>query len=204
MSAMVQVGECTASTEAMGPGRRACLWVRGCSICCPGCATPEFIPLSTTHGVSVEEIGAWIARARTEQQITGVSFSGGEPFEQAVALAAIARYARTIGCSVLSWSGYTRAHLEGSSAPPGSAELLATLDALIDGPFIAAQQGGAPPLRGSTNQVLHLLTDRHRSEDFCVRTVEIRTDAQDHPIAVGVDRYARQHAILRLLGQSIR
>lgn len=169
----VNVGAFEPRTRAMGPGVRACLWVRGCSINCPGCATPEFIPANPATQVSIEMLIANIERARDEHRIEGVSFSGGEPFEQAFALAEIARATRGFGLSTLSWSGYTRRHLESGAAPPGSQELMSALDVLIDGPFVRSKLARLP-LRGSSNQQVHLLTDRYGPDDFRHAVVEAR------------------------------
>lgn len=62
MSNIASVGHFEPTTRAMGPGLRACLWVRGCPIRCPRCATPEFIPIPEGHPYS-----AVIARPEPKQ-----------------------------------------------------------------------------------------------------------------------------------------
>lgn len=196
----VLVGAFEPATQAMGPGLRTCLWVRGCPMRCAGCATPEFLALGRPeHAVTVSDISAWIDRAIAEHGITGVSFSGGEPFTQAPALARIAEHARARGLSTLSWSGFVRAHLEGPQAPTGSRELLGQLDVLIDGPFVQRRANG-DPLRGSENQRIHLLTDRHRSEEFTQADVEVRLGQDGAVVTTGVMDYAATEAALALLG----
>lgn len=198
-SSSVSVGHFEPMTRAMGPGLRACLWVRGCPIQCPGCATPEFIPAPRPeHAAPVAEIYDRIDRAIAEHHIEGVSFSGGEPFAQAEMLAAIAAHTRSRGLSTLAWSGWTRAHLEGPQAPAGSRDLLAQLDVLIDGPYVAAL-GPPQPLRGSSNQTIHLLTDRYRAEDFRRTTFEVRIE-DDRMVVSGVTDYAALRATLAALG----
>lgn len=231
MSANVFVGHFEPATRAMGPGLRACLWVRGCPIRCPGCATPEFIPMPEEHSylaviarpepkqsrdlgtassglprrltpyndpVTIAEVCAWIDRAATEHCIEGVSFSGGEPFAQASALATIAHHAHSHGLSTLAWSGWTRAHLEGPEAPAGSRDLLTQLDVLIDGPYVAAL-GPSQPLRGSSNQTIHLLTVRYRPEDVARATLEVRI-GNDGIVVSGVTDYSTLRATLATFG----
>ncbi|HZI36693.1 MAG TPA: 4Fe-4S cluster-binding domain-containing protein, partial [Acidimicrobiia bacterium] len=41
MSEPVRVLRFLPATDAEGPGRRAALWVQGCSIRCPGCFNPH-------------------------------------------------------------------------------------------------------------------------------------------------------------------
>ena len=160
------------TSSAMGPGKRAVIWVRGCSIHCPGCITPELIDHRVRTEVSVQEICDWLSKMKMDHEIEGVSFSGGEPFEQAKALSEIAIFAHSIGLSTLSWSGYTRPFLEKDHAPHGSQDFLANLDVLIDGPYIR-QRVSTLALRGSTNQHLHLLTDRYKETDFEQQYVEL-------------------------------
>jgi anaerobic ribonucleoside-triphosphate reductase activating protein len=94
---------------ANGPGLRAVLWVQGCGKRCPGCFNPEFQQRAGGREVAVEEVLQWIADA---QGIEGVTFSGGEPFDQAEALAAVARGAQARGLGVVVFTGYERGELE--------------------------------------------------------------------------------------------
>lgn len=147
----------------------------------------------------MSDVCTWIDRAIAGHGITGVSFSGGEPFAQALALARIAKHARTCGLSTLSWSGFVRTHLEGPQAPTGSRELLGQLDVLIDGPFVQHRANG-DPLRGSENQRIHLLTNRHRPEEFTQADIEVRLGSDDTIVTTGVMDYAATEAALALLG----
>lgn len=159
------VGAVSEATRALGPGIRTCIWVAGCSIRCAGCATPQLFERAAGETRTVSSLLESILQAREQHGIEGVSFSGGEPFEQAEALAALARECRLRGFSTLSWSGYTRRQLEAEDAPAGSQALLAELDVLIDGPFMRRKVAG-DALRGSGNQTLHLLTNRYAPADF--------------------------------------
>lgn len=196
----MNVGNFEPLTRAMGPGRRACLWTRGCSIDCPGCVTPEFIPRFPERRHDVDEVWGWIETAARERGIEGVSFSGGEPFEQAAPLAEIARRVRAVGLSTLAWSGYVRRHIEGPNAPPGAGEFLAALDVLIDGPFVRRKAADGQPLRGSSNQVLHLLTDRYRPEDFRSAVLEASLKPGGGMTVNGVTDYEAMNAVLIRLG----
>jgi anaerobic ribonucleoside-triphosphate reductase activating protein len=199
---MIRVGSFVEFTEAMGPGLRACLWVAGCPMRCKGCGTPEFLSKESGSAMSVEDLCRRIDDAVREHGIEGVSFSGGEPFAQAGAVARIARHARSSGLSTQSWSGFSRKHLESSRAPDGAAELLAELDVLIDGPFVQRRMND-DPFRGSSNQVIHFLTDRYGPEDYVDRVIEAQVSERDGAIIVnGVHDTEPLRVALRLIGLS--
>lgn len=197
---LLNLGAFEPITHAMGPGSRACIWVKGCSLNCPGCATPEYIPSTPGEMLSINEMFERVLRARDEYGLEGISFSGGEPFEQAVLLTELVRRIRETELSVLSWSGYTRAFLESDRAPVGSRDFLGSLDVLIDGPFIRKRVQDDIPLRGSSNQTLHLLTDRYSISDFEDAGVEAVIGPDGNVIMSGVVDIGAAKAVLELFG----
>ena len=141
-------------SEVNGPGCRAVLWMQGCKRECPDCFNPSSWSLSTNQLVSVEEI---VERIVSEPANQGVTFSGGEPFLQATALAALAKQVKYAGLSVMSFTGYTLSELRSPDAPAGASDLLDQLDILIDGPYVANLAIHSPdsPV-SSLNQRLHI------------------------------------------------
>jgi anaerobic ribonucleoside-triphosphate reductase activating protein len=139
-----------------GPGERFVLWVQGCRRHCSGCINPEFIPEVQRHLVPVERMAE---RILAVTGIEGVTYSGGEPFLQAAALAVLSARLQAHGLGVLCYSGFTLEELR-QHPDPGVAALLGRLDLLIHGPFV---QSRAAPLRwrGSDNQQLHFLSPRY-------------------------------------------
>lgn len=145
-----------AGSRVNGPGLRAVLWVQGCDLACPGCFNPS------THAAAAD---GWSADAAIDRltaalgpEHVGVTFSGGEPFQQATALAAVARglRARRPALHLMAFSGYRLEALRGPDAPAGAAALLASLDALVDGPY-EAKRPGQRAWRASRNQRLWVL-----------------------------------------------
>lgn len=200
MNGLIRVGHFEPCVIEMGPGKRACLWVRGCSINCHGCSTPELIPSEPPNATSIDTVTQWIDQALIDHHIEGVSFSGGEPFEQTEALTIVARHVRTLGLSVISWSGYTLKHLQSPRAPEGSKELLAKLDVLVDGPFIESRFVSGLPLRGSDNQQIHLLTTRYSERDFAESKAQIRVNPDGSMRIIGVTDYKAIEAMMQLMG----
>ena len=146
-----------ATSQAEGPGLRACLWVQGCPIHCPGCAVPWTWSFEGGEEVEVEEL----ANKILAEPVEGVTFLGGEPFTQAAALAELANKLRQAGLSVMTFSGYTIETLRRAGRPDWNALLDAT-DLLIDGPFRQDLLDTSRPWVGSSNQRYHFLTDRYR------------------------------------------
>ncbi|MBL9025608.1 MAG: radical SAM protein [Myxococcales bacterium] len=160
-------------TSAEGPGERYALWVQGCTIRCAGCCNPEMFDPERGEQVSAAEIAAEIA---AEPDLEGVTFLGGEPFEQAAALARVASAVRRAGRTVMTFTGHTLERLR-ASADPAVHALLDATDLLADGPFDRQQPGSAWRWLGSQNQRLHFLSDRYAADDPRMRgpnTVELR------------------------------
>ena len=110
--------------------------------------------------------------------VGGLTFSGGEPMTQAAGLAAVARTAREQrDISVVCFTGFTLPRLQKTPPGRGVADLLREVDVLIDGTYVAARNSGRG-MRGSTNQVVHHLTDRLADHDFedGERRVELRVE----------------------------
>jgi anaerobic ribonucleoside-triphosphate reductase activating protein len=128
-------------SEVNGPGCRAVIWVQGCPRECPGCFNPDSWTFEINQLVTVDSL---VEQILSKPQNTGVTFSGGEPFWQAPALADLARKVKAAGLNVMSFSGFTLKQLQSESAPPGSQELLAELDILIDGPFVESLAINSP------------------------------------------------------------
>ena len=147
-----------ARSRANGPGTRFAIWFQGCSLACPGCFNPTTHPVEPRERLAVDEL---VARILAEgDAIEGVTISGGEPFEQPEALLALSRALRRRAphLSILVFSGFTRKEIE--MQPLGPA-LLCELDVLVDGRFAERRPLGRG-LRGSANQVVHLLSRRYQ------------------------------------------
>ena len=131
-----------------GPGLRYVIFAQGCPHRCPGCHNPETWDPAGGYEITAAELLADVSR---NPLIAGVTFSGGEPFAQAAAFAALGRVLREKGYNIVTYTGYTYEELQ-TIAEKGVRELLAVTDILIDGPFILAERDLTLPFRGSKNQ----------------------------------------------------
>lgn len=157
-------------TTAEGPGHRACVWVQGCPIHCKGCGVPWTWNPKKGTSVSIDDIWDRIIESKEKYGIEGITFLGGEPFEQAVQLAELGRRAQTIGLSVMIFSGYYIEQLAKMNKP-GWRELYETADLFIDGPFEKENPDHERPWVGSTNQRFHFLTEQYRALEKELNTV---------------------------------
>ena len=143
-------------SRANGPGTRAVIWAQGCSLGCPGCFNPQTHALSGGEEVAVEELFQRVARLGPA--IEGLTLSGGEPLQQPEAITELlARIRGETNLSVIVFTGYT---WEEVTALPQAGSLLAGVDVLIAGRYVAAERV-ARGLRGSANKTVHLLTPRY-------------------------------------------
>ncbi|MGE5181276.1 MAG: 4Fe-4S single cluster domain-containing protein [Acidobacteriota bacterium] len=178
---IVRVHAIEERSRANGPGARFVVWMQGCSLGCAGCFNPGTHDAAGGRELAVAELADQLARTRG---IEGLSLSGGEPLQQAAAAAALLDAARGLGLSTLAFSGYG---LDEIRALPGGPDVLARLDVLIDGRYVAADRL-ATGLRGSANQRVHLLTSRYTREEVERTPVaEIRIDREGAAVLTGVN-----------------
>lgn len=151
------------ATRSLGPGLRAAVWVQGCVFSCPGCIAPEWIPLRPARLVAPE---ALVDELLANPDVTGLTFSGGEPMLQAAGLARLARLARSRrDLDVICFTGFQRNFLVDTPPGPGVRDLLDQVDVLIDGPYVNRLNDNRG-LRGSRNQRIHYLTSRLADHDL--------------------------------------
>ena len=136
-----------------GPGLRRVLFAQHCKHNCPGCFNPE---THSKYGGSVFEIKDIIDNI-LNSPIKAVTFSGGDPFEQASEFAAIATALKLCNkdFSIWCYTGYTFDFiLDNLDKRDGFKELLYSIDVLVDGPFILSKKDSSLLFRGSSNQRL--------------------------------------------------
>ncbi|OIJ62790.1 4Fe-4S single cluster domain-containing protein [Streptomyces mangrovisoli] len=182
----VNVAEVWPCTTALGPGRRAVLWVQGCPFHCRGCMSPDWIPDRPHELVTPRELAV---RLLADPRVDGLTFSGGEPMRQAAGLAEVARLVRAErDVSLLCFTGYRLERLRARPPGPGVADLLAEVDVLVDGLYVAGLDDGRG-LRGSTNQRVHHLTGRLADCGYDFesrpRSADIAVDGR-HALLIGV------------------
>lgn len=131
-----------------GPGFRYVLFVQGCPHHCKGCHNPESWDKNAGYDMTTEEVFEEIMK---NPHLKGVTFSGGEPFEQVSALLELGKMIKEAGLSLMSYSGYTLEELKERNDPETD-ELLSILDILVDGRYVESLRNLTLIYRGSENQ----------------------------------------------------
>lgn len=133
-----------------GPGVRAVVFTQGCPHGCPGCHNPQTHDPNGGQWLDVWELAAKLCR---HKGLRGVTFSGGEPFLQARALAGLAAALKAKGLNIMIYTGYTYEELaQRATGDAAVAALLAVGDVLIDGVYVQEERDLALAYRGSRNQ----------------------------------------------------
>jgi anaerobic ribonucleoside-triphosphate reductase activating protein len=173
------------ASRANGPGLRAVVFFQGCKLHCVGCFNSQTHPFHGGH-IKVEAVVQDVLRAHQEHTLEGITFSGGEPMQQADSLLRLIKGLRqqAPGLSFGMFSGYAEHELAKGQYwiwANGSSEqhrkrlwqcIRGCLDFAILGRFIQAQPGNMP-LRTSRNQVLRLFSHRYITGDFSQQLTEI-------------------------------
>ncbi len=168
---MINVYKILEKTSVEGPGTRFCIWTQGCKKHCLGCFATKTWAFGVGIDYSVEDLYQMI---QSQKNIEGITFLGGEPFEQAQELAELAARIRKEGLSVVCFTGYTFEELKSKNNESINA-LLKNTDLLIDGGFEKDKFDISRPWVGSSNQRYIFLTDFYNEKDIenCKNKIEM-------------------------------
>ena len=142
----IRIMDITYSSSVDGTGFRDVLFVNYCPHHCEGCHNMQTWDKKNGREVLLEEV----YQNLTKSSITNVTYSGGEPFEQAHQLAELSRKLRAnTKKTIWVYSGYT---FEQIVADEQKRELLELCDVLVDGKFDKTKTKLNLRFKGSTNQ----------------------------------------------------
>ena len=173
------------ASRANGPGLRSVVFFQGCALGCQNCFNPDSHPF-TGADVSIPAVAEQVLQAHKEHRMEGVTFSGGEPMQQAPALLELMQilHQQVPNLSFGMFSGYTDLELVLGRYSIWGRDYSETerrrfwrkiqehLDFAVLGRFNEAQPSGLP-LRTSRSQALRMLTSRYDVRDFGPQSVEV-------------------------------
>lgn len=154
----MHVGQIFRIDYANGPGMRVTVFVSGCTLHCAGCFQPQTWDDSFGQEYT-PEMEDGIIEELAKPYYTGLSISGGEPFEIAnqKAIIGLIRKVKKERPDRTIWM-YTGFTYDKDLVPGGKQycevtdEILDNIDVLVDGPFVKGQETEAPNFKGSKNQ----------------------------------------------------
>ena len=173
-----------AASRANGPGLRAVVWFQGCSLNCKNCFNESTHRFEGQH-IPPSEVAQAVFQATATEPIEGVTFSGGEPMQQAADLFELIEELRKrdSGLSFGLFTGYTARELASGRyfcvSPETTAErgdLWSRIRQRLDFAVMGRYNPGRPasaPLCSSGNQRLRLLSGRYDLRDFAPLQMEI-------------------------------
>ena len=133
-----------------GPGMRRVFFAQGCRHNCKGCFNPDTHDFNGGESCNMDEL---IQAVLENPMLRGVTFSGGDPWEQAEKFAYMAKVFKKDNLNVWCYTGYTYEYiLEYQTEIQGWNELLNNIDVLVDGRFEEENMQEGLKFRGSSNQ----------------------------------------------------
>lgn len=131
-----------------GPGIRFVVFCQGCPHHCEGCHNQETWSFDGGKDVPIESI---LEAIDANGLINGVTFSGGEPFEQAKGFVALAKEIKKRNLGIMIYTGYKYEDLIARNDDDIN-QLIHMADLIVDGPFILSERNISLKFRGSNNQ----------------------------------------------------
>lgn len=135
-----------------GLGFRSVVFLSGCPHHCPDCQNEAMQAYDYGETITQDELLSRILK--NKPLIDGVTFSGGEPFEQSSALLPLAQKLKAEGLNLWCYTGYTYKQL---LEDEHKKRLLAEIDVLVDGLFLKQLMDPNLKYRGSSNQHIYAL-----------------------------------------------
>lgn len=133
-----------------GPGLRKVFFSQGCSHGCKNCFNPTTWPFCGGKMVDMDEL---IKQVEYESFLDGVTFSGGDPFQQPEPFAYLAEHIHKLGINIWIYTGYTFEELlDMAKFNESINKMLHNCDVIVDGPFKEELMNDKIMYRGSSNQ----------------------------------------------------
>lgn len=150
MDKNIRLAGITYESLVNGPGMRRVYFTQGCRHKCPGCQNPSTHCMNGGEDRNMDEL---IDDLKDNPMLRGVTFSGGDPFEQADKCAYMAKRIKELNLNIWCYTGYTFEQiLENKDSREGWREFLDNIDVLVDGLFIIDKMDENLKFRGSSNQ----------------------------------------------------
>lgn len=172
---VIRLSRVMAPVRTLGPGRRVAVWVQGCTLACPGCASADTWDPAAGVGTEVDSLVAELAATVVAQDLDGLVITGGEPLQQHEAvLAVIDGLTEVLGerrGDVVLFTGYAA-----SAARRLAPTLLDRCAVVVAGPYRAPHSGDEPLVATDNQQVLFASAEAERRFRRWQQSLEARLE----------------------------
>ena len=146
-----------------GPGIRRVFFSQGCIHNCSGCFNPETHSFNGGKEYNMDDI---IRDIKGNPIIKGVTFSGGDPFEQGDKFSYLALKLKENNINIWCYTGYTYEFILKNINRPGWFNLINNIDVLVDGRFQMNKKKEGLKFKGSSNQRIIDVKDSLKSKNI--------------------------------------
>lgn len=154
----IRVLDILEQTMADGPGFRTSIYCAGCAHACEGCHNPQSWDFKGGKEMEVDDLVEVVAA----DELSNVTFSGGDPLYQVEAFTELARKIKErTSKNIWCYTGFT---YEEILANERLSQILPYIDTLVEGPFILSLRDTSLRFRGSSNQRIIHLTPQEEEE----------------------------------------
>jgi len=164
MDAKIEVGRILFPVMSLGPGRRAVVWMQGCARAtegnpCKGCISSDLWHKENGTAYSISTLASILSRHIVENDLSGMTITGGEPLDDAESLLRLIRTLKeeladkSRSCDYLLFTSHTSGTVQ-KDFP----EIWSIFDVLVCGEY-QADRPCDRPLVASENQELIILND---------------------------------------------
>ncbi|AIV03439.1 anaerobic ribonucleoside-triphosphate reductase activating protein [Candidatus Malacoplasma girerdii] len=133
-----------------GPGLRKVFFSQGCRHHCKNCFNPTTWTFDAGKMVDMDQL---ISQVKNETFLDGVTFSGGDPFQQPEAFAYLGKEIHKLGINIWIYTGYSWEQLMILAKKfPSIQTMIENCDAIVDGRYMEEYMDDYLKYRGSANQ----------------------------------------------------
>ena len=138
--------------ESLGPGKRVVVWTIGCSKHCKNCSNKELWEKNNKKDIPSYKVLDLIKNICKSEQVDGITFTGGDPFEQKDELIKIIEGLDGFCEDILVYTGYTEKELYDLLSEEEAEKVKTLVSVLIEGPYVDELNDNVSCLKGSSNQ----------------------------------------------------
>lgn len=149
-SKLIRLAGIAENSLVNGKGLRKVFFSQGCSHHCEGCFNQHTWEFAGGRMFDMDEL---VQKVKDEPFLDGVTFSGGDPFQQADKFAYLAKKLHEANINIWAYTGYTFEELmKLAQTNPHIKQMINNVDVIVDGRFMKDKMSENLKYCGSSNQ----------------------------------------------------